>query len=337
MNRQRGAVLMLVLVVLASMSVLAFGMCRDALLGYTLSSAMRSSLSARLLFESGKALAATELIRNNRRGDQDTLNESWSRFNDALQELSRHSESGDFSGAIVDENSLFPLNALFPRDKTQELRAAAMKGMFTRLTAKLLRRHGFAGTQEEAEQAVLPLLESLEEWAGLRELSATAREWYLSRPQPLLPPERRLVGVNELTLLRWPGMAQELAELVLRGTKTVPGLLDLVSVYAPGPINLNTARPELLYALLPNVPDEFVEEVLRLRSRPDFSPAKNWHLEIARKYGMALENLPGDTIDLYSRWYRLELDVRSGAALRSLRAVGWVSNTTVTWEVQAVR
>lgn len=336
-HSQRGAVLALVLFMLAALSLLAVSMGKDILLDHALSTGTRASLNAHLLLDSGKRLAAAVLVRNNRRSDPDRLLEKeWGLFDAYLAAFSSQTATTNFSGSLSDENSRFPLPALFPATPRDEPSAEVFSRSFVRMTARILRDHGFDAGQAEAEQQAEIWLENIRQWAGLDPLPEDARQWYLSRLPARLPPKRPPLGPEELALVRWPGMDEALVRAVVLGTPDCAGLADAVSMWAPGPINVNTALPAVLRSLSADEQQgkHFAEAVMRERIREDATLEEGWYLEAARRAGMNLENLPAGVLDVRSRWFRLNISVSGG---RSGIAVGWVTNEFVHWEYQAIR
>lgn len=336
-HRQRGAVLALVLFMLAALSLLAVGIGKDILLDHTLSTGTRASLNAHLLLDSGQRLAAAVLVANSRRGDPDTLNEKeWGQFNAYLDAFSSQSATTDFSGSITDENSRFPLPALFQASPREEAAAKVFSQLFVRLTARIMRNHGFAAGQAEALHQAEIWLENIHQWAGLSAVPEEARRWYLSRQPALLPPGRPPLGPEELMQVRWPNMDEAFVRAVVLGTPETPGLTQCLSVWARGPINVNTALPQVLQTLSDNEEQalHFTEAIVRGRAKQDAKLEEKWYLEAARRAGMNLDNLPVGVLDVRSRWYRLEIVVAGG---RTGMAIGWVTNGYVNWEYQAIR
>ncbi len=112
-DRRRGAVLILVLFVLTGLSVLTVEFSRDILLDHAMSASTRSILAAKPLMESGERLATAVLTRNSEEGTPDHMREDWGLFGIGLERLSAELPGADLSGSIEDENSRFPINAIF--------------------------------------------------------------------------------------------------------------------------------------------------------------------------------------------------------------------------------
>ena len=138
-DKRRGAVLILVLFVLTGLSVLTVEFSRDILLDHAMSTSTRSILAAKPLMESGERLATAVLTRNSEAGTPDHVREDWGLFGLGLERLSAELPGADLSGSIEDENSRFPINAIFYEREADRARAEAFADILTRLRAGLMR------------------------------------------------------------------------------------------------------------------------------------------------------------------------------------------------------
>ena len=134
-DKRRGAVLILVLFVLTGLSVLTVEFSRDILLDHAMSTSTRSILAAKPLMESGERLATAVLTRNSEAGTPDHVREDWGLFGLGLERLSAELPGADLSGSIEDENSRFPINAIFYEREADRARAEAFADILTRLLA----------------------------------------------------------------------------------------------------------------------------------------------------------------------------------------------------------
>ncbi len=160
-DRRRGAVLILVLFVLTGLSVLTVEFSRDVLLDHALSSSTRSLLAAKPLMESGERLASVVLAKNSEEGTPDHPREDWGLFNRELERLSAELQGAELSGNIEDENSRFPLNAIFYEREAERARADAFADVLIKMLAGLMRVHGYAGGADNAARAARDYVDSL--------------------------------------------------------------------------------------------------------------------------------------------------------------------------------
>ena len=335
-DKRRGAVLILVLFVLTGLSVLTVEFSRDILLDHAMSTSTRSILAAKPLMESGERLATAVLTRNSEAGTPDHVREDWGLFGLGLERLSAELPGADLSGSIEDENSRVPINAIFYEREADRARAEAFADILTRLLAGLMRVHGYAGGPDNALALAKEYVDSLRQWGGQTETDQDTLTWSLTQTPRYLPPGRPLLAPEEILLVRWPHVEQEWGRDVLRGTKELPGLLETLTIWTQGPMNMNTLQPAVLSAL---VRDErqarpFVNAVQHYRDNPDNDLGENWYKDLLSAYDVPA--LPNGCLDVRSRWYRLNLTVQQGARKNTLTSVGWVTHEYVTWEYRAV-
>ena len=287
-DKQRGAVLILVLFVLAGLSVLTVEFSRDVLLDHAMSTSTRSILAAKPLMESGERLAAAVLTRNSEDGTPDHAREDWGLFGLGLERLSAELPGATLSGSIEDENSRFPINAIFYEREADRARADAFADILGRMLAGLMRLHGYSGGQDNALALARGYVDSLRQWGGQTETDEDSLKWYLGQTPRRLPPGRPPQAAEEILLVRWPNVEEAWARAVLQGTGTLPGLMETLTVWARGPMNMNTLQPAILSAL---VRDErqarpFVSAVLQYRNNPDNELGEGWYRDLLSYYGV---------------------------------------------------
>lgn len=333
---ERGAVLILVLFVLTGLAVLTVEFSRDTLLDRALSTTTSSILASKLLLESGEQLAARVLIRNNQQALPDHPRKEWGHFPWLLQTLSAQLRGSELSGFIEDENGFFPVNALFYERASEKLRAEQYADLFARLLAVLMLRHGFEGDMLAARQHAENFVASLRQWGGAAPLDETSRRWYLTQKPVYLPPGRPPQSLDEFLLLHWPDVDPVWARQVLLGGAGLPGLLENLTLWSRGPMNINTLRPVVLAALVtdPAQAKAFVDAIARYRDDPDNNLDEDWYDGIFSAHSVA--RLPSDMLDIRSRWFRVHLTARQGARENRLTAVGWVTNTYMNWQYRTV-
>lgn len=336
---QQGVVLVLVLVILAGLTLLLSEFTRLLLLDRTSSTATRASLGAKPLLASGERFAVSILQRNAMAGDPDTPHEPWSRdYPELVREVSQGLDSAELEGEIVDENSLFPLNALLARSVKDEPRADAYAGVFMRLTARLLLEHGLAENRPDAEEKARAFTSAVRRWGGSFGVQADMEEarWYLQGDPSYLPPGSPFLSADELLLIHWQTLSPENARILLRGKGSLPGLLDLVSVWTDGPMNINTLQPRLVAALVEDADAgrEFAARILAFREQENALLTKGWYQEEARQATRNTGIFPNRCVGVTSSVYRVLHTVRQGAAEARSMGVCKVDAQTVRWVVR---
>lgn len=114
--------------------------------------------------------------------------------------------------------------------------------------------------------------------------------------------------------MRWPHVEQEWGRDVLRGTKELPGLLETLTIWTQGPMNMNTLQPAVLSAL---VRDErqarpFVNAVLHYRDNPDNDLGENWYKDLLSAYDVPA--LPNGCLDVRSPLVQAQSHRTAGCA-----------------------
>lgn len=336
-DAQRGVVLIMVLVILAGLALTLAEFSRLALTGHSASAAGRAALGTKPLLASGERLAARALLTGRNGADPDTLFSPWAEdFAEMLQVLSPELESADLSGNISDENSRFPLPAMFARSAKEQAVAHNYAAIFTRLTARLLLLHGLAENEPVALEKAETFTKAVRRWGGDVGMTADAEDtaWYLEGTPSYIPPETRFLSAGELLLVRWQDMNEGHARRVILGTREIPGLIDLLSVWCTSSMNINTLHPLLVHALVEN-PEQaavFAQYVQRRRSDPDAVLEKNWYRDEAVKAsGSDSALFPFDCVGVRSMYFRVSLTAAYGAAKAECIGICRVNAGRVQW------
>lgn len=329
---ESGAVLILVLIVLAGLAVLAVEFNRDALQDHMLSVSSRSVLSSRPLLDAGEIAASSALCGPFSKEKFDDGKAPWEHLDEGLALLSRELKSGELSGKLEDEHALFPLRSLIPTRKTDRARAESCQRIFVRLVARELLDAGAAEDEMQAEELAEAFRDSLMQWSGLLTVDKESQEWYLQQMPRRMPPGRPPFSLEELLLVRWPGLEPEKARLVLEGTEEKPGLLRLFSIVAPGPMNIDTLHPDIVEALSMDrmLGKQLARQVEELRRYPDKTAEGDWHKELFEMYDVP--PMPAGCVDKGSRWFRLTQKARVGGRENVRISIGWIGGGSVRWE-----
>lgn len=257
MEKRRGAVLILVLVLVAALTLVVVAALRAIRVDDASARSYRRGLAAMALAESGLRLAAVSLARDQRAASGDHPGEPWAWLFPApgqagarlpvlpgrLPEPDNPTDPEELFGEIVDESGKFPLKGLVARTGSDEYR-----GVFVRL----LSGPPFNRTQDEAEALADALADWMDPDAEARRpdgsMTDTGAEdpFYASLHTVYKGRDGPPDTLAELALVK--GFGREL----LDGRDGGTGLGDLVSIWGDGKININTAPPEILRALPKN-------------------------------------------------------------------------------------
>ncbi len=306
--RQEGGVLVLVLLALAVMGFLAIDTMKQLALDYAGSAYLRTQVQGQGLLQSGAAVAEAVLLKDEEL-EADHRFEDWAKFQEQLQQADSHLETGSLQGTLTDENARFPLFGLKKSD-----------GNYTEIFKRLVKiTADNLGVNVNAET----LTTSVQCWLGSLsgEKCEASENYYASRTPSYHPPKegRMFRAPNEFLLLYAGEDAEEQLVKLYEGTKDKPGLKDLTTIWGRGPINMNTALPEVVGALVPeNFERErgnFVHDITVQRQREDNKFEMKWYETIGEWYGFELNT---NCLGKSSNTYRLALSAQVGVASRGL-------------------
>ncbi len=340
---QKGAVLILVLFMLSGLAVLSVDLNRDVLLDHVFSSTTRASLTAKPLLASAEVLTALFLVRRNQTASEGGSTEGEESpalrnlaFQAFLDQYNNLLARGSIHIELEDENSRLPLAALFPKYAADRSRARSVGRILGRLVTLLLLRHGYDGDAVAARSRAEDYVTQLLAWGGEGALTGEARTWYRNKAV-CWPPGRPPESPDELLLVYWPGVEPALARRVIAGGPDDPGLLDLVSIWSTGPMNINTLKTAVL-AALPAAPlhaPAFASAVETARGAQGETLRNNWHRDIFAAWDVPI---PGASVlSAASRWFRIRVAAGQGASLLRMESVGWLTNTCMEWVARAIR
>lgn len=334
--------MILVLFLLSGLAVLSVELSRTILLDHVFSATTRTSLSAKPLLASGETLAALFLVRRNQQISKDTDEEIESpqitqlKLQNFLDKYNKSLKKGTIDIEIEDENSRLPMAALFPKYSADEGRAESVRKLLVRMLTLLLVRHGFEGGFNEAKVHAEDYVENLLAWSGESSISNEARTWYLEQ-SPTYPLGRPPVCLEELLLVYWPDMDKTIAQRTLAGGPNGDGLLQNVSLWSSGPMNVCTLKRDVAMALPEDVTLGFnfalsLEEA-RLAQGEALKP--NWHETVFSAYAVQMPS--SELLATHSRWFRVHIQAGQGASLMRMDSVGWLTNTYMEWVARIIR
>lgn len=337
---EKGAVLIMVLFIIAGLAVVSVDMNRNVLLDYAFARTTEAGAASKLLLKNAETLAAFFLVRDFQKEKTEPGNESLDsvrgRFREWLEAYNDILEKWDMEIDLDDENSRFPLKVLFSTSRADKTRAETYAIMFERMLAGLLAAHGFDGGEDAARICARRYLEQLLAWGGQKMLTEEAVKWYVSQDPAYYPPGRAPESYAELAMVYWPDVDAALARNTILGTADLPGLADSCSLWATGPINVNTMKTAVGWGFCDtlNQGQAFMRDFEKARAgRGDWLPS-GWQNEIFAAHGIV--SPPARIISDRSRWYRIRSRLKMGLAQTSGEAVGWINKTQMTWAARAL-
>lgn len=305
-----GAVLLFVLVLVALLSTLAIQTVRTSQLEVFASYAGIYTNQAEAMAESGLMASAALLLADAVEDASDNLTEDWAYFPDLTSYPGRWFLDGHVQGHIQDETGKFPINSLHPGLGDHEI----FDGIFLRL----LMGKPYLLPKNQAEALHAALVDWLD--SDDAPLPAGAEDAsYAAAQLPYRPKNNYLDTLSELLLIK--GFSREL----LFGHGQTPGLFDVLTVWGPGLINVNTAPLPVLAALPANIDATQAQAVAEDADAYRRDPVRRPNLTSMQWLQQAVPSRsvewPTAALAVKSRYFSVNLEGRSGAASKRLFAV----------------
>jgi len=312
-DEQAGAALILVLLMISVLVVLAVETLRAMQVEEAGARYFQDSFQAEALAKSGVHVTMALLLKDAETNQADHLGEPWAQVGQPGAEGIPLSEIGTLEGQVTDESGKFPINALVD-DK------GALRPAHAQVLERLLTNPPFQMEAEEAKALVAALKDWLDPDDETTEGGGAESEYYQSQEKPHGCKNGPITSLPELLLVR--GMT----EALYYGKDGGPGLKDLLTVYSGGKININTAGPVVLQALLsPSTPPEtaasWVESVIAYRQEQmhwDFLGETDWYRN--RVVGFSDISLPAELITVQSSYFSVRMVGKVGAGRKTVFA-----------------
>lgn len=246
-KREKGSVLILTLLVITTLTVLTLAFCKESAQALKLAAHAKDCHQAYETARSGVNLALAMLHQDNNR-DMDSLHEAWARFGkepfpDGLP------EGVLFTGTIIDESGKININALINGEgKIDGQREAQVRRLFRAL--------------DLGEELVECLLDWLDADDAQR-VGGAESDYYEGLPSPYRCPNGPLITPGQLFLVK--GM------IGVNDRDAHRGLLNYLTIYSDGKVNINTAPKEVLACLMDKTDTSIAEAVVAFRRDGDFA------------------------------------------------------------------
>ena len=285
MKRIRGAAILIAMLVAALAAAVAVTVFADQQRWGRTVEYRRDQVQAQALAMAGLQWARQIVEDDGRRSDIDHLGEPW-----ALALPPIPMEDGEIRGAIVDAQGRLNINAL------------GLAGESAAERIRLARLFARTGVPPAATDVVS---DWIDEDRTAREAGAEDA-FYLAEPAPHLAANAPLLRVAELTAAK--GMSP----------RTIVAMLPFVSALPQGtPVNVNTASPEVLAAIVENLTPERVEALLTDRARKPFTTVAEFRARLPS--GATLASDAG--LAVASSYFLITIDARQGTTHSRARAL----------------
>ena len=278
--RQRGVVLIIVLLMITLIMAVTVQMVRASRLGYYEAANMRDLLKAGYLAKSG--FYRGQALMDEDDNDYDALFEKWAQSDVISAPAASMFDEGYFTLVIEDESGRLNINRLVGERGFNE----PVKGVLVRLLS--LPAFGLESQQ------VMAIVNAIKDYLDV-DSEATGAE--KGTPEPTGYKNGSLDSLEELLTI--PGISQEL----FFGTQEHPGLSKYLTIYGDGRININTAPRQILQSLAERMTEDQAAamETFRRRSSAELGDP-GWYRNVP---GMAGVMIDGTLIKTRSEVFRI--------------------------------
>jgi general secretion pathway protein K len=261
----RGAALIITLLIISALTALILAFREESHRELNLAQYTRDGFKAREIARSAVELALA-VLENDEEMGFDSLTEEWAEFGSQSFPEGLPAEAS-FAGGIIDEQGKFNLNTLLNENgEIDKERVVQMERLFKALDL-----------DEDLIPAVLDWLDDDDE----ERMGGAENYYYQGLDEPYACSNGRFLTPEQIYLVKG---FKDKAYLDQKGERR---LLDYLTIYGDGKINLNTAPSEVLQSLHDNMDDHLAESIIEYREEKDFENIN------------ALSNVPG-LKDIYS-------------------------------------
>ena len=337
MKNNQGTVLIIVLIILTGLAAIASRLSQFVLYDHALANLNKRTTQSKIFAESGENLAV-KLLRNNLSATSAARKHTLEELTIIWQAIMDSFKSEDFSIQIVDENSFFPINNIFSSTDDTRKRALYHQQILKNILVNLMKQNGYAGTEENAYEMADEMLNSMLIWGGQIAPDAEELKKYLALPVRCFPPERPFENPQELNLIAWPQtIDQTLIHNIINGTDNGKGLIDIVSVWSSGPMNIVFLEPVVVRSLYDgqNQAGDFLQQILLKRTSKENLNETAWYREIFESFA---QNVPSQSIVSHSsRVFRFHIRVGAGNNNISMVSICTIYDNYIKWKYKNIQ
>ena len=207
--------------------------------------------------------------------EYETLRDDWARAELLSAQSKSFFPNGYFVVRIEDEKGKIPLNKLVTGGAVNE----QIKAVLARLLA--LPEFGLNENQSaEIVDSIIDWIDANEDVTGLGAESS----YYLSKALPYTAKNAPLDCIDELLMIK--GITSE----VFAGTGKKPGLVQFVTIYGTGAVNLNTAPKMVLRALSSGITAELADKMDEYRRAAGNNLSSvDWYKNVSGMEGITIK------------------------------------------------
>ncbi|NOX08836.1 MAG: type II secretion system minor pseudopilin GspK [Gammaproteobacteria bacterium] len=267
-GKQRGVALVITMLVTAMAAIAAVSMVSSQQMDIHRTSNMVAMDQAYTYAQGIEEWARIILLRDQRDGNKDHLNEFWA---SSLPPLPV--DGGYVIGAIRDLNGCFNLNNIVSGKKPVAL-----------IVQRLQRLFSYLGVDPQLTDA---LIDWIDVDIEVRFPTGAEDDYYLSLDRPYRSANRALVSISELRLVK--GFSRKVMNKISRYVCVLP--VDKTNINSN--ININTANPMVLRSLFEGVTEGDVEALLEARTEEGFESVEAFlqNDALAGREGLSPEGL----------------------------------------------
>lgn len=308
----RGSILIMTLLIISVLVVTVTETMRRMQVEQVSAAIFSSTAQGRALNRSAQALAQHLLARDLADQEQKTDHpgEAWALFPDQHQVDLPPLPPGQLNATLIDEQGKFPINSLVTDN-------GSWSEAHRQTLANLLGNPPFSLPEEKISE----LMPRIKDWLDADNhptgVHGAEADTYALEKGNATCRNGPLIFARELLLVK--GMPSD----VFNPPDDRPGLDDLLSVHTRGAININTAGPELLAAMVnpdvnPETAAEFAAEMITYRQDPmhfEFLSESDWYRN--RMAGYNDIQLPAELVATSSDIYALMFTAHIGGTQTS--------------------
>lgn len=294
--RNRGSALVLTLLVLATLTGLSIAFSEDSSLELNLAGYSRDGYQAYQAARSGVHVALA-LLSADENKNVDSLNEDWGQVGSNGLPL-QFPDEVSASGSIVDENGKLNLNAMLNESG----------GIDEKREQEIVRLFGVLGLPDNA---VAPLLDWMDK-DHIERMEGAERFYYQNLDIPYDCANAPFITPGQIFLVK--GMR----EMERFGENADKRLLDFLTVYSDGKININTASREVLQCLSEGIDAALAESIIEHRKEKEFSEIGE--LDVFLGINNTIFNDIRDRITVKSSAFSIEVRGRCQETVTEIRA-----------------